>query len=151
MDDFSKQKIVWGDVMRISKTNNDDFPRFSIVDEMCFVLNSCYLITGERLEFLIAVLNSEMGVFQYFTRIISFDDGGIRMRSQYIEQIPIPRNEPDFEAEIVRLYNNSGDKNNTAFRVALNQAVYRLYGLDDSEMAYIQEFNNSRLESINGR
>jgi type I restriction-modification system DNA methylase subunit len=89
MDDFSKQKIVWARLMRISKKDNSDFPHFTLIDENCFVQDSLCLITGEQLELLCAVLNSDMGVFYYFSRIVSLDDGGLQMRQQYIEHFPI--------------------------------------------------------------
>jgi hypothetical protein len=150
-DDFSKQKIVWARLMRISKNDNDSFPRFAMVDDNYFVQDSLCLITGERLEYLLAVLNSEMATFQYFTQIVSLDDGGMQMRQQYIEQIPIPRDVLDIEAEIVETYRNLNGKNTSTYRANIDNAVFRLYGLNATEIAYIREYNRQRYEAINNR
>jgi hypothetical protein len=150
-EDFSKQKIVWARLMRISKTNNEDFPRFAMVEDDYFVLDSLCFITGERLEFLLSVLNSEMGTFQYFTNIVSLDEGGMQMRQQFIEEIPVPRGNQELEAEIVRLYRTSSDKTNASFKATINRAIYELYGLDNSEIAYIREYNSARYKTINNR
>jgi hypothetical protein len=137
--------------MRISKTDNDDFPRFSMVEENFFVQDSLCLITGERLEFLLSVLNSDMGIFQYFTHIVSLDDGGMQMRQQYIEQIPIPKNGGDIEDKITHLFSQALDKNHQGYKSNINNLVYRLYDLTYDEISYIQMFNKQRFEAINSR
>ncbi len=151
MDDFSKQKIVWARLMRISKKDNNEFPRFAIVDENLLVQDSLCFITGEQLDLLLAVLNSDLGVFYFFTNIVSLDEGGLQMRQQFIEQMPIPQNNSVISSEIISLLDSQKNKNDVLFRNTVNQAVYRLYGFSSDEIVFIEEFNKARFESINIR
>ena len=48
MDDFSKQKIVWSRLTRISKYNPTDFPIFFTSTRNLFVLDSLCMITGSQ-------------------------------------------------------------------------------------------------------
>ena len=56
-DEFSKQKIVWSRLSRISKNDFDDFPRFSLVPEDYVMLDSLCFFTGSDLEILVHLLN----------------------------------------------------------------------------------------------
>ena len=91
-DDFSKQKIVWARLMRISKSDLVDFPRFSLVKEEMFPVDSLCFFTGEDLEYLQSVLNSGFAIYWFFNNIAILDNGGMQMRQQYIENFPIPGN-----------------------------------------------------------
>jgi hypothetical protein len=72
------------------------------------------------------------------------------MRQQYIEHFPIPRN-IEVAAEIQARLSSQVDKNEPAFKDEINRAVYRLYDLTKSEIAFIKDFNAARFETINNR
>jgi hypothetical protein len=102
-DDFSKQKIVWARLMRISKHDFANFPRFALVPERTFVVDSLCFITGNNLLFLLGILNSEFAQYYFFNSIAILDNGGMQMRQQYIELLPIPLVNNETKEKIVNL------------------------------------------------
>ena len=89
-DDFNKQKIVWARLSRISKHDFYDFPRFAIVPEGFVTLDSLCFFTGERLNDLVSFLNSRYAAYYFFNTVAILDNGGMQMRQQYVENIPLP-------------------------------------------------------------
>ena len=134
-DDFSKQKIVWARLSRISKSDFDDFPRFAIVDPGYYVVDSLCFFTGKNLTKLIKVLNSEFAAYYFFKSVAILDAGGMQMRQQYVENIPVPEklDELSFEGEDV------------------NQIIYNSFGLNQNEIDYIKSFLEQKREEISKR
>ena len=91
MDDFNKQKVAWARLMRIAKNAPDSFPRFALVDAEHYVLDSLCFFTGKNIEYLLQVLNSEYAAYYFFKNIAILDNGGMQMRQQYVESIPLPK------------------------------------------------------------
>ena len=89
-DDFSKQKIVWARLSRISKNDIDDFPRFALVPENYVLLDSLCFFTGSNLELLVHILNSKYAAYYFFNNVAILDNGGMQMRQQFVENIPLP-------------------------------------------------------------
>jgi len=76
--------------MRISKKESDSFPRFCAVKADTFVVDSLCFFTGNEIEKLCSILNSNYAAYYFFRNIAILDNGGMQMRQQYIEGIPIP-------------------------------------------------------------
>ena len=89
-EDFFKPKIVWARLMRISKKEIDSFPRFCAVEADTFVVDSLCFFTGNDIVKLCNILNSNYAAYYFFRNIAILDNGGMQMRQQYIEGIPIP-------------------------------------------------------------
>ena len=89
-DDFSKRKITWARLMRLSPKDIDAFPRFCLVPEDFYTVDSLCFFTGQNLEQLIHVLNSEYAAYYFFNNVATLDNGGFQMRQQYVEQILLP-------------------------------------------------------------
>ena len=151
MDEFSKQKIVWARLMRISKTACDDFPRFAVIDEDYVVQDSLCFITGYRLPVLCAILNSDLAIYYYFSQIASLDEGGLQMRQQYIELFPIPEIDEITEIKINQLLESSQGPNTPEIRGEIDQLVFALYHISDAEIEFIRNYNLSRISSIQKR
>lgn len=129
MDDFLKQKIVWARLMRMAKNDIDNFPRFSTADSGIYVVDSLCFFTGNDIDKLCIVLNSEYAAYYFFGNVAVLDNGGFQMRQQYVENIPIP----DI-SEIV----NEVD-------------VYAAFGFTELEISYIKTVVAKRKnEIING-
>ena len=92
VDDFNQPKVVWARLMRIAKGDTTSFPRFASVPEGMFVVDSLCFFVGKQLDEICTVLNSEYATYYYFRNIAILDNGGMQMRQQYIEEIPLPRN-----------------------------------------------------------
>ena len=82
MEDFYKQKIVW-----IELTDNPNF----YLDENNFLLNNTiFFINGNRLEYLVAFLNSKVCKW-FFTKMAATSGvGTTRWIKIYIEKILVP-------------------------------------------------------------
>lgn len=128
-DDFSKQKIVWGEL--------SDEPKFALDKEGKFTpMNTAFLMTGEHLSYLLAFLNSPISKY-YFSKNIATTSGvgTVRWLKYTIETLPIPRPNDDMLSLIYSIVND--DKiNNTA----INSMVYSLYGFTDKEIKIIEDF-----------
>ncbi|MBC6112501.1 hypothetical protein H7U22_18925, partial [Pedobacter sp. CCM 8938] len=85
LEDFSMQKIIFQEMVQESSFILDNDGRF-----MC--LDTARIITGEDLEILIAVLNSDL----FFYAVKTFYGGGglgetgIRMKHTFFENFPMP-------------------------------------------------------------
>ena len=90
MDDFNKPKIVWARLMRIAKSDVEAFPRFAAVPEAFMVVDSLCFFSGNNIESICNALNSEYAAYYFLQNVAILDNGGIQMRQQYVEEIPLP-------------------------------------------------------------
>jgi hypothetical protein len=122
------QKIVWARLMRISKSEDLSFPRFSLVPNGIFTTDSLCFIIGNNLDYLLHLLNSKIAAYYFFNNIAILDNGGMQMRQQYIENFPIP------------IANKHTELNDELF--------FSLYGFDNKEISYINKFLKEKYEEI---
>ena len=127
MEDFYKQKIVWARLMRISKNQEDSFPRFSLVPENMYTVDSLCFITGDNLDYFVQILNSKVAAYYFFNNIAILDNGGMQMRQQYVENFPIPN------------FTGTFDKNFN---------VFALYDFNEEEITFIDEFLQNKYKEI---
>jgi hypothetical protein len=126
MDDFSKQKIVWADIMRITKSESDKFPRFALIKHEFVLSNTAYFLVGTDIEWLLDVLNSEIASYFFLSLVSTFDNGGLRMFRQFIEEFPVPK------------------KN-------VSLSLPDIYGFSSNEKKYISDFVKRRIAEIQNR
>ena len=124
-DDFSKQKIVWSRLTRISKSDFASFPRFALIDEGYYVLDSLCFFTGKNLNTLIHLLNSEYAAYYFFNSVAILDNGGMQMRQQFVEEIPLPKLTQSLEG----LTQNEIDK-----------AIYDAFNFSQEEIQFIKQY-----------
>lgn len=108
--------------MRISKEDTTSFPRFASVPEGIYVVDSLCFFVGKQLEEICKILNSEYATYYYFRNIAILDNGGMQMRQQYIEEVPLPKN--------------------------LNNNIYDEFQLTDSEREFIHNYIETRYDEI---
>ena len=121
-DDFNQPKVVWARLMRISKEDTTSFPRFASVPEGIYVVDSLCFFVGRQLEEICSILNSEYATYYYFRNIAILDNGGMQMRQQYIEEIPLPKN--------------------------LNSNIYDEFQFTAAEREFIHNYITSRFQEI---
>jgi len=93
--EFLKPKILWGEL--------SDAPKFSYDDKGYYPEATLFLMTGEKLKYLLAILNSKAGEW-YFNQISTTSGMGTNRWKKYkIEQLPIPAATPTQEAALERL------------------------------------------------
>lgn len=84
MDDFSKQKIVWGEI--------SDLAKFAIEPDGSFVCEATsFLMTGSSLEYLTCFLNSKLSAYLFSKIGTTTGVGTIRWKKYTIEQLYVPQ------------------------------------------------------------
>jgi len=147
-DDFSKQKIAWARLMRISKNDINDFPRFSLIPKEYYVVDSLCFFTGVDLLYLQGILNSEFAIYYFFNNIAILDDGGMQMRQQFVELMPIPyvnKEKKQIISELVKILNKNNDNK---IQNDLNKIVYTIYNFDQKEILQIKQFIQEKMTII---
>lgn len=135
--DFEKEKIIWGEI--------SDKPKFAYDDEKYYAEATTFLMTGEKLKYLLAILNSKVSEW-YFNLIGTTTGMGTNRWKKYkIELLPImePSEEQQKEIEdivnqILSIKNQNPTADTTTFENQIDQLVYQLYDLTDEEIAIIE-------------
>ena len=111
MDDFSKPKIVYSEIVREPQFYLDTAGEY-------LVEATAFLLTGEHLAYLIKLLNSRVlaYIYQHFYAGGGLGEGGYRYKKAFLQQLPLPRYTPSplcesiekgtevVEDEILQLY-----------------------------------------------
>ncbi|GAB1452350.1 hypothetical protein MASR2M47_24060 [Draconibacterium sp.] len=137
LEDFNKEKIIWGEI--------SDKPKFAFDDQNYFAEATTFLMTGEKLKFLLAILNSKISGW-YFNLISTTTGMGTNRWKKYkILQLPIRQPSEDQEKSLESIVDKiiAKKKENvlydtTALESQIDQLVYQLYGLTAEEIAIVE-------------
>jgi hypothetical protein len=137
LEDFEKPKIIWGEI--------SDKPKFAFDDSGYFAEATTFLMTGQNLKSLLAILNSKVSEW-YFNLIGTTTGMGTNRWKKYkIELLPVKipseQQENQIEAlvdEILSIKKQNPSANTTELETQINQLVYQLYDLTDEEIAIIE-------------
>jgi len=136
MEDFSKQKILWAETMRIHKSDINDFPRFGFEDGGEYVTDkTCFFATGKQIKFIVCVLNSTLGRYLLSQYVSILDDGGYLMQKLYLEKIPIAPYSSSLEKIIEKKLDVKTERE-------INNIVFELYDLNKEEIEFIKNSKN---------
>ena len=145
MEDFSKPKIVWkiiGNQMAFAYDTNN------------YVMNNaCYIMTGNHLDYLLAVLNSQaITWYSYVTNMNKTGVGDVQVGGQNIATFPIPfydANKIEL-IELAELANSIINKNiNLPFIDSkIEGLVSMIYGFTSEETNFLHSFVSSLRKSI---
>ena len=144
MDDFSKQKIVYAETMRIHRGNNAErFPRFSFIDENAYLDKTCFMITGEHLLYLLAVMNSSLMQYYIQHNIAVLDTGGFLMQKIYVEHFPIPTIESKSYKEIVDMCTETlllqkENRDSSDIESQIDLKIYEMFELTHDEICFLE-------------
>jgi len=130
MDDFSKPKIMYAEIMRITKADVNDYPRFCLIKEPIYSNNSIHFFTGNNLDSLVCLLNSEYATWWFFNTVAVLDASGMQMRKIFVENIPLPK-----------LIKNVTRKN-------VDEMIYQAFKFSKSEVTYIQNVITQKQSEI---
>ena len=134
MDDFSKQKIVWGEI--------SDKPKFAIdVRGQFYPEATTFFMTGNHLKYLLCFFNSSLSEYYFAKYGTTTGVGTLRWKKYLIELLPIPaiskETESKFDALLDNLIgNNSADEHIIS---EINNAVYNLYDFDENEIKFMNQ------------
>jgi len=92
---FEKPKIIWGEL--------SDRPKFAFDDSKKYPEATLFLLTGEKLKFLLGILNSRLSEW-YFNEISTTSGMGTNRWKKYkIENLPVREASPAVEMQMERL------------------------------------------------
>ena len=145
---FEKEKIVYSEIVRDAqfyldsdKYNPDRF----------YAEATSFILTGENLYYLLAILNSKCATFVFKTFYAGggLGESGFRYKKQFLEKLPIPKIDSTNKAlsdEIISLVEqilDSKAKDPTTdtkeLESKIDSLVYKLYHLTDDEIKIIEE------------
>lgn len=131
-EEFNKPKVMYAEIMRITKSNVKDFPRFGLVESGIFSNNSVHFFSGKNIESLIFLLNSEYATWWFFNSVPVLDAGGMQMRKIFVENIPLPNIGADITPDNV------------------DEKIYKIFNFSDEEISFIRNaIKNKQKEILN--
>jgi hypothetical protein len=133
-DDFSKQKIVWGEI--------SDKTKFAIDLNGEYVPEAtAFFMIGDSLKYLLCFLNSRLSEY-YFAKIgTTTGVGTVRWKKYKIESFPIPQiaNIDEFINDIDIIINSTRMSHDiTNIEMRLNNLIYKIFNFTDDEIKIIE-------------
>ena len=136
--DFGKEKLLWIELV------NDG--RFAYDSSGLYGEATTFLLTGESIKYLCAVLNAKL--IRWFLEKVAPTSGmgTLRWKKVYVERLPIPRitgpRQQHFSQLVDRALMPKADGQDTGtseIEAEIDAGVYQLYGLTASEIAAVEE------------
>lgn len=135
--DFEKFKIVWKEM--------GSSPAFTLDNKNYYANDTCRIITGDNLHYLVAIFNSKCWdfIFKKFYAGGGLGDEGFRYKSEFMLDTAIPEIDKKTEKEIVNLVEKviEGKEkgiDTREFEVEIDKIVYELYNLNENEIKIIE-------------
>ena len=136
-EEFAKPKVVWLDLVEAG--------RFAYDESGYIVEASGFMMTGESLKYLCAMLNARLARYFLQQTAPTSGMGTFRWKKVYVERIPIPKASEEESLPIVALVDKilaakaaDADADTSAEERAIDRLVYALYGLADEEIAAVE-------------
>ena len=135
MDDFSKPKIVWGNLCRSAQ--------YAFVENDYFVnAPSPMIVPGNK--YILAVLNSKVGDWYIRQLGVTRNGGYFEYKPMFVEKLPIPQISEDQQVAFVKavdalLEAKQSSIDLTLYEADIDRMVFQLYNLSDEEIKYINE------------
>ena len=136
-DDFFKPKIAWAETMRIKKSSNERFPRFSFINIPFFTDKTCFICCGKKLEYLTGILNYSITRYQLSKSVSMMDNGGYLMQKIYIEQIRLPIASPQIEDHIKSIIESGISNINENAENEIDKIAFALFGFTAEEKNFL--------------
>ncbi|HFU77378.1 MAG TPA: class I SAM-dependent DNA methyltransferase, partial [Epsilonproteobacteria bacterium] len=142
LKDFDKPKIVWGEI--------SDAPKFAYDESGIYVEATSFIMTGESLKYLLAVLNSNLSKW-YFEHISTTTGMGTnRWKKFKLELLPIAEceDEQPFTDLVDQIIEHKKQNQDTAgLEAQIDRMVYDLYGLTEEEIAVVEGRRTQSIEN----
>ncbi|MDD3535934.1 MAG: TaqI-like C-terminal specificity domain-containing protein, partial [Candidatus Cloacimonetes bacterium] len=135
-EDFEKERIIFQELTQESSFTHSSMPSL-------FVLNTAYIITGNHLKYLLALLNSKTIEYIFKTYYsVGLGENAIRWLNQHMQVLPIYMADKDmmqlFESVVNSvLANRSNGIDTQPYEDQIDLMVYKLYDLNYEEMRLI--------------
>ena len=131
---FQQPKLFWADMAKVG--------RFAFSERETYCNNKGYILTGESLKYLCAVLNSSLITWWVANTAATTGMGLTEWTIVTVERLPIPKVSIDKQGAIVGIVDRilEGRDSETDVRELegqIDRMVYSLYGLTPAEIASI--------------
>ncbi len=137
---FEKERLVWTDIAIE--------PLFTIITNNYYINNTIYMISGEKIKYLLGILNSQL-VKWYFPLIATgLGAKGHRFFKIFVEKIPIPEITEENQKNVTKIENlvkkiiTTKEKDTGANiikqQTEIDKLVYKLYELSKEEIKMIE-------------
>ncbi|HZY79102.1 MAG TPA: TaqI-like C-terminal specificity domain-containing protein [Cyclobacteriaceae bacterium] len=141
MDDFSRQKIVWGNLNLCAA--------YSLADEGMFVNAPCPMIVPGN-PYLLAVLNSKAADYYLRSLGVIRNGGYFEYKPMFIEQLPVPLIDENEQAPFSKLALQISDqkklgKKTIHLEEELDLMIFRLYQFSTEEIDFLL-YNSGQIE-----
>ncbi len=141
MSEYLKPKILYSDIVQ-------DRGKFYYDEDGYYTNDTAFMISGDKLKYLLAVLNST--IFTYIYRKYysggGLGENGLRYKKEFLLQVPIPEADKITQDKIEKLVDQIITKKKsdcksdvTDIEKMIDGIVYRLYGLTDAEIKIIEQ------------
>ena len=133
MDDFSKPKIIWGEI--------SDKPKFAFdFDGLYFPEATTFILTGEKVEYLFTILNSSITKWFFSNLGTTTGVGTVRWKKFTIEQLLVihPNNEITSKINNLLIALRTNHISIIDFERESNIIIYSLYNLNKKEINFIE-------------
>ena len=135
LEDFSKPKIVWGEISDRSKFAYES-------DGLCVPEATTFLMIGKDLPYLLCMLNSPLAEW-FFSKVgTTTGVGTVRWKKYTILELLIPRPNKNTLNTTERLVDDyiKSRINKEMLQDQANCLIYENVGLDDKEIEYIESY-----------
>ena len=131
-DDFSKQKILWGEI--------SDIPKFMLDNSKDFCIsNKAFLLTGNNLPELLLFLNSSLCQYYFSTIATTTGEGTVQWLKYKVELIPVPQFNQKISRMLISLEKAVDERGLTKdLDNKIDDLIYSLYHFTSNELDYIK-------------
>lgn len=128
-DEFSKTKIIY--------PNMTKFLPFVLDTEGFLTNQKCFIMTGEKLGFLTAFLNSSLFKFCFANKFPELQGKTRELSKIIMDEIPVIRVTLDQEQKFADLVKDIQNDYSKEKAINIDKQIFELYGLDIEEQSYI--------------
>ena len=136
-EEFGKDKLFWMDLTAQG--------RFAYDVGGMFCVNTVFMMTGQGIQYLCAVLNSRLATWFMGNTALNSGMGVTRWIGHTVEQIPVPKLTAAKQRPFVRLVDRileaktaNPNADTTELESEIDRRVYALYGLTEAEIAAVE-------------
>lgn len=134
-EDFSKPKIIY--------PNMTKYLPFSLDVDGNFLNDKCFILSGEKLYYLVAFLNSKVFHFCYDEAFPELQGNSKEVKKFILETIPVKEINDELPyiqlvSKILRIKKQNPLEDTTELENQIDQLVYQLYGLTEEEIKIVE-------------
>ncbi|MEB2773673.1 TaqI-like C-terminal specificity domain-containing protein [Algoriphagus sp. D3-2-R+10] len=144
LEEFSKEKLIYIDIMTDNDLEGYKFPAFSYARNEVFTLNTSYFMVGDEfnLKYILGVLNSKLGKFIVKTNVTVLQKRQYRLFLQFVAEFKIPTADKLIKDKIISFTNQIIEQriighDTLNLEALINQEIYNICNFTDEESYFL--------------